>query len=502
MHKKKKSTTLTRKQFLGKTAVATAGLTIVPSFVVSGLGYKPPSDKLNIAGIGIGGMGRTNLKHASTENIVALCDVDWKYADKTFKDYPKAKRYDDWRKMFDEMGKTIDAVMIATPDHTHAVTAAHAITMGKHVYLQKPLTHSVYESRLLTRLARKYKVVTQMGNQGNSGEGIRQVTEWIQAGVIGDVKKAYAWTNRPIWPQGLERPKKVYPIPETLKWNLFIGSAPMRPYNPIYTPWNWRGWWDFGTGALGDMACHIMDPIFKALNLKYPDQVQASSTRLNTESPPVAEIVNYVFPKRGTQPKVEVSWYDGGLLPPRPEELPDNDIMGRDRNGGCLFIGEKGKLMTGCYGKDPTLLPYSRMKDFTPPPKRLRRPEEVTGLKWNNGAHEQDWIRACKESPEHRILPSSNFDYSGPLNEMVVMGVVATRLQDTNRWLKWDGDNMKFMNLSNDAKIRVVTSYSFKVVNGDPKFDTQYATLNAKEAAEEYIRHTYHNGYSLPEMPV
>ncbi len=498
---KKDSSGLSRRQFLGKTAAATAGLTIVPSYVVSGLGHKAPSDKLNIAGVGFGGMGRNNLRHASTENIVALADVDWKYAAKTFNDYPKAKKFYDWREMFDEMGKSIDAVMIATPDHNHAVIAAHAITMGKHVYLQKPLTHSVYESRLLTKLARKYNVVTQMGNQGNSGEGIRQVTEWIRAGVIGEVKKAYAWTNRPIWPQGLERPKKVYPVPETLKWNLFIGPAPMRPYNPIYHPWNWRGWWDFGTGALGDMACHIMDPIFKALDLRYPSRVQASSTQINTESPPRAQIVNYVFPTRGTHPEVEVSWYDGGLLPPRPEELPDGEIMGRDHNGGCLFIGEKGKLMTGCYGREPILLPYSKMKDFTPPPKRLRRPEEVTGLKWDNGAHEQDWIRACKENPGNRVMPSSNFDYSGPLNEMVVMGVVACRLQDLNRWLLWDGDNMKFKNISDTDKIRVVTSSSFKVVNGDPKFNTQHATINAKEAAIEYIKHTYHNGFSLPEMP-
>ncbi len=502
MKEQKKKDGLTRREFLGKTAAASLAFTLVPSHVVSGLGHTPPSDKLNVAGIGVGGMGRSNLRHAAlTENIVALADVDHKYAARTFKDYPKAKVFWDWREMFDKMGKSIDAVIIATPDHTHAVTAAHAITLGKHVYLQKPLTHSVYESRLLAKLAREYKVATQMGNQGNSGEGIRRVTEWIRAGVIGKVRKAYAWTNRPIWPQGLERPKDTYPVPETLKWDLFIGPAPMRPYNPIYHPWNWRGWWDFGTGALGDMANHIMDPIFMALDLKYPYKVQASSTQINTESPPHAEIVHYVFPARGDQPEVEVSWYDGGLLPPRPEELPDGEIMGRDKNGGCLFIGEKGKIMTGCYGRDPILLPYERMKDFSPPPKTMRRPEEVTGLKWTNGAHEQDWIRACKESPESRVQPSSNFDYAGPLNEMVVMGVVAVRLQDLNRWLMWDGENMRFTNISDSDKIRVVTTDSFKVVDGDPKFNTEYTTINAKAAAEEYIKHTYHNGYFLPPMP-
>jgi len=492
---------ISRRDFMSRAAVAAAGFTILPSRVVSGLGYTPPSDKLNIAGVGIGGMGRTNLRNSATENIVALADVDWKYAAKTFNDYPKAKRYYDWRKMFDEMKDSIDAVVVATADHSHAIVASHAITLGKHVYVQKPLTHSVYESRLLTRLAKKYGVVTQMGNQGNSGEGIRQVTEWIQAGVIGEVNKAYAWTNRPIWPQGLERPKKVYPVPDTLKWDLFLGTAPERPYNPIYHPWNWRGWWDFGTGALGDMACHIMDPVFKALELKYPYKVNASSTQINTESPPHAQIVHYSFPARGKHPEVEVSWFDGGLLPERPPELPDGEILGRDPNGGCLFYGSKGKLMTGAYGRNPILLPYDKMKDFKEPPKRLRRPEKTTGLKWSNGAHEQDWIRACKESPGNRVMPSSNFDYAGPLNEMVVMGVVAARLQDLNRELMWDGKNMKFTNISDTDEIRVVTSDKFEVVDGDPKFETKRKTLNAKQAAEEYIKHIYRDGWSLPEMP-
>jgi len=493
---------VSRREFLGKTTAAAAGLTVVPSYVVSGLGYTPPSDKLNIAGIGIGGMGRSNLRNASTENIVALCDVDWRYAAKTFKDYPKAKKFWDWRVMFDKMKDSIDAVIVATADHSHAVIASHAITLGKHVYLQKPLTHSVYESRLLTNLAQKYNVATQMGNQGNSGEGIRQVTEWIKAGAIGKVTKAYAWTNRPIWPQGLERPKETPPVPETLKWDLFIGPAAMRPYNPIYHPWNWRGWWDFGTGALGDMACHIMDPIFKALDLLYPVKVNASSTQINTESPPRAQIVHYKFPARGDNPPVDVSWYDGGLLPPRPAELPEGEVLGRDPNGGCIFEGTEGKLMCGAYGRDPILLPYSKMDSFTPPPKKLRRPEEVTGKKWSNGAHEQDWIRACKESPESRTPASSNFDYAGPLNEMVVMGVVAARLQDLNRWLDWDGKNMRFTNIGDNDQIRVVTTDKFEVVDGDPKFETKHVTMNAKEAAEEYIKHTYHNGFSLPDMQV
>ncbi|MCK4676728.1 MAG: Gfo/Idh/MocA family oxidoreductase [Bacteroidales bacterium] len=499
--KKNRQDKINRRKFISTAVTAVAGFTILPSHTISGLGYIPPSDKLNIAGVGIGGVGRTNIRNSSTENIVALCDVDWKYSEKTFDDYPKAKKYHDWRRMFDEMNDSIDAVIIATSDHTHAIIAAHAITLGKHVYVQKPLTHSVYESRLLTNLARKYKVATQMGNQGNSGEGIRQVTEWIQSGAIGKVHKAYAWTNRPIWPQGLERPTDIYPIPETLSWNLFLGPAPERPYNPIYTPWNWRGWWDYGTGALGDMACHIMDPVFKALNLRYPVKVQASSTQINTESPPHAEIVHYTFPARDNMPEVEVSWYDGGLLPERPEDLPDGEILGRDKNGGCIFEGSEGKLMCGAYGRDPILLPYDAMESFSEPAKTIRRPETEIGKTCWEGTHEQDWIRACKESPENRMQSSSNFDYAGPLNEMVVMGVVAVRLQDLNRVLLWDGKNMRFTNISDTDEIRVVTSDSFEVIDGHPHFDTQRTTINAKQAAEEYIKHQYRYGWSLPEMP-
>ena len=249
------------------------------------------------------------------------------------------------------------------------------------------------------------------------------------------------------------------------------------------------------------MACHIMDPIFKALELQYPDKVQGSSTQVNTESPPRAEVVHYSFPAREKMPEVKVSWYDGGLLPPRPEELPDGDILGRDGNGGCIFEGSEGKLMCGCYGLKPILLPYSKMDTFKQPKKKLRRPEKETGKTWGRGAHEQDWIRACKESPENRVQPSSNFDYSGPLNEMVVMGVVAVRLQDLKRELMWDGKNMKFTNISDTDKIRVVTSDKFEVIDGNPIFDTKRKTLNAKSAAEEYIKHSYRDGWSLPEMP-
>ncbi len=254
-----------RRDFIRKSAIASAAITILPSHVISGLGYRAPSDKLNIAGIGVGGKGHPNLVGMATENIVALCDVDWKYADLCFKEFPSAKHYRDWRIMFDELGKSIDGVMVATADHTHAPIAATALTLGKHVYCQKPLTHSVYESRLLTKLAAKYKVATQMGNQGNSHDAVRKLCEWIWNNEIGEVREVHAWTDRPIWPQGIPRPAKVMPVPKTLDWDLFLGPAPVRPYNEIYTPWNWRGWWDFGTGAFGDMACHVLDPVYRSL---------------------------------------------------------------------------------------------------------------------------------------------------------------------------------------------------------------------------------------------
>jgi len=288
MKKNKSDSKISRRQFLGNSALATAGFTILPNHVISGFGHRAPSDKLNIAGVGVGGRGGGVIKALQNENIDALCDVDWKYSAGIFNEFPDAKKYYDWRKMFDEMKDSIDAVVVGTPDHTHAIVSINAMKLGKHVYCEKPLTHSVWESREMTKIASEYKVATQMGNQGNSGEGIRQICEWIWDGAIGEIKEVHAWTNRPIWPQGLERPKEVMPVPDTLNWDLFLGPAPVRPYNSIYTPWNWRGWWDYGTGALGDMACHIMDPVFKALKLQYPIKVQGSSTQLNTESAPMA----------------------------------------------------------------------------------------------------------------------------------------------------------------------------------------------------------------------
>lgn len=490
---------ISRRKFIGNTATAAAAFTIVPSHVVAGLGHTPPSDKLNIAGVGVGGMGRANLRNMNSENIVALCDVDWKYAKRCFDDYPNAKKFWDWRVMLDEMKDSIDAVVVATADHTHAIVAAHAMTLGKHVYVQKPLTLTVYESRLLTNLARKYKVVTQMGNQGNSGEGIRQLSEWIWDGQIGEIREVHAWTNRPIWPQGLNRPTETPPVPETLNWDLFLGPAPERPYHPIYTPWNFRGWWDFGTGALGDMACHILDPVFKGLKLGYPTKVQGSSTLINTDSAPTAEVAEYIFPKRPAlkkvkMPEVKVTWWDGGLLPPRPVELAVGEQMGRDGGGGCLFIGSKGKLMCGVYARHPWILGMDGEPNV---PKTLKRIET---------SHEMDFVRACKDGYDKCVkedsLPSSNFDYAGPLNEMVVMGVNAVRLQELKRILEWDGENMQFTNISDSDTLKIVTSDDFEVIDGDPKFRTKYTDpMNAKQFAADLIKKPYRDGWSLPDMP-
>jgi predicted dehydrogenase len=494
-----------RRSFIKAAAASTAGLTIIPSHVMGKvLGHTAPSDKLNIAGIGVGGKGRVNLEAMNTENIVALCDVDWKYAQDCFNDYPGARRYWDWRRMFEEMGDTIDAVMIATADHTHAIIAATAITLGKHVYCQKPLTHSVYESRLLTKLARKYRIATQMGNQGNSSPEARTVEEWIWAGEIGEVTEVHAWTNRPIWPQGLERPAEVMTPPDTMNWDLFIGPAPMRPFHEIYTPWNWRGWWDFGTGALGDMACHILNPVFSALHLEYPVRLQGSSTLVNTESAPQAEVVEYTFPGRTKlprnvkvkMPEVKVTWYDGGMMPSRPEELADGAPLMEDEMGGCIFVGTRDKLICNLGGIHPRLLSGRKPRV----PETLRRIEgyETGGIM--DGPHEQDWIRACKEDPQYRIQPMSNFEVAGPFNEMVVMGVLAVRLQSLDRELQWDGANMRFTNISGNDTLKIVSSDDFRVIDGHPHFDTRYMSLPAEETVNEYIRHHYREGWELPEM--
>jgi hypothetical protein len=502
MSKTKKENSLTRRDFVGRTLAASAAFTIVPSYAVSGLGHVAPSDKLNIAGIGVGGMGLANLKNLESQNIVGLCDVDWKYAKGAFDRYPNAKKYWDWRKMFDEMGDEIDGIVVATADHTHAIVTANAMTMGKHVYLQKPLTHSVYESRLLTKLAKKHNVATQMGNQGASGAGVAETCEILWSGAIGDVTKVESFTDRPIWPQGLNTPERGDWVPDTLNWDLFTGPAKMKPFNEVYHPWNWRGWWDYGTGALGDMACHILHPVFEGLKLGYPSKVQASSSLLLNDSAPVSQAAKLTFPSRGRHgsmklPEVDVHWYDGGIKP----ELPDNWPSGKNPNkagGGTFFYGTKDILHVGCYGVEPELMSGKKLSAA----KTERRVEDELGLAWNKGAHEMDWVRACKESAENRKPCTSDFAEAGPFNEMVVMGVLAVRLQALNKILEWDGEKMEFTNIGANEEIRTVIKDGFKIHDGHPTFDKDWTEpMNALAYSKELIKHTYRDGWSLPDMP-
>lgn len=485
---------MSRRNFIKKGALAAVGFSVVPNAVFGKkLGHTAPSDKLNILGVGIGGRGASVLRGVSSQNIIGLCDVDWKYAGHVFDDYPKAKRFNDYRRMYDAMLKDADAVVVATADHTHAIIAADAMTAGKHVYCEKPLTHSVYESRLLTNLAKQKKVATQMGNQGASEEGVRKICNWIWNGEIGEVTRVDTFTDRPIWPQGLARPELDMPVPDTLNWDAFIGPAPYRPYNSIYTPWNFRGWWDFGTGALGDMACHILHPVFKGLNLKYPSKVQGSSTLLLTDSCPQAQHVKFVFPARDNMPKVAmpevvVNWYDGGLLPERPENLPAGVNL-NDNGGACIFYGTKDVLVCGCYGRHPYLLSG-------------RNPEVPERCRVINDSHEMDWVRACKESPETRVKSASDFSEAGPFNEMVVMGVLAVRLQGLNQELEWDGENMRFTNIPDDATLRTVIADGFTIKDGHPTFNKKMTDpVNAQQFAAELIKHNYREGWRLPDMP-
>ncbi len=434
MQSHKTNRIFTRREFLGATALSTAAFTILPGHVLGLNGATPPSEKLNLAGVGIGGQGASDLSNMESENIVALCDVDSRHAAHVFKKYPKAKQHRDFRKMLEEQ-KEIDGIVVATPDNLHAVVSMTAIKLGKHVYCEKPLTHDVYEARQLAEAAREHKVATQMGNQGQASEETRRLCEIIWDGAIGSVREAHIWTDRPsrglndeYWPQGIPRPKDEPPVPETLDWDLWLGPAPYRPYNPAYLPFKWRGWWDFGTGALGDIGCHAMDPVFRALKLGQPTSVQACSTRVNKETYPLASIVQYQFPAREDFPPVKLYWYDGGLRPPRPDELEDGQEMGAN---GRLLIGDKGKLLGN------RLIPRARQREYQQPPKTIPR----------SIGHYKEWIAACKGGKPG----GSNFNFAGPLAEVVLLGNVALRsgLREelTRVKLVWDGPNMKITNL-------------------------------------------------------
>ncbi len=441
---------VSRRTFVGSVAAA-AGFMIVPRHVLGGTGYQAPSDRVNIATVGYRhGMGTSNataLLKLPNVNIVALCDVDdseiaRKASAKLHGLVPNAAFYKDFRVLLEKQ-KDIDGVLVATPDHTHAVVAMAAMQLGKHVYVQKPLARTVSEARALTEAARRYKVISQMGNQGHSGDGVRLIEEWIADGAIGKVHEVHCWTNRPIWPQGMQRPTDTPPVPDGLDWDLWIGPSPMRPYHPAYHPTSWRAWWDFGCGALGDMACHVMDASYQTLKLGYPSSVttyMAYNVIPRPNSPwgnrvkyddgfPPGTIVHYTFPARSKKyPAVKLHWYDGGLLPERPEELePDRRLP----ESGTIFVGEKGKIMCETYSESPRLIPESRMKAYKRPKKTI--PRVV-------GSHEQNWIEAI----QGKTKATSNFDYSGPFTETVLLGNVGMMFPGTK--LMWDGKALKFTN--------------------------------------------------------
>ena len=413
---------------------------IVPRYVLGGQGFIAPSDRLNIAAIGAGGRGRSNIREVAHENIYAICDMDDERLAATlaeefaepFRD--RAKTYRDYRRMLDG-NPEIDAVLINTPDHMHAPIAAHAMDLGKHLSVEKPLCHTVAEARFLARRARETNVVTQMGNQGHAEEGARVINEWVASGELGEIREVHCWTNRPIWPQGAARPAGSAAIPTTLDWDLWLGAAPTRPYlDQTYHPFNWRGWADFGTGVVGDMGAHIIDHPYWALGLDLPQRISASSTRWgeNYESFPLASKIHFEFAATAARPAVKLTWYDGGLLPERPAELENGRQLG-ENGGGAIIVGERKTLMHGVYGRDPVLIPESVHMQTPPPPRTLAR---------SNGIY-QEWIDAIKDRSK---VTTSDFEYAGRLTETMLLGNVAVRQADAHKVLEYDGAAMRFTN--------------------------------------------------------
>lgn len=429
-----------RREILGAAAAA-ATVTIVPRHVLGGAGFKPPSEKLNIAGVGVGGMGSGDVRSISNagENIVALCDADQRALENNARHYPKAKLYADYRKML-ETQKDIDAIMVATPDHHHAVVSIMAMKLGKHVHCQKPLTHSVYEARMMAKVAKEMKVATQMGNFGHAGEGARLIAETIWCGALGTVKEVHAGSNRRPWisPRAISRPTDIKPVPKFLDWDLWVGPSPDRPYHSCYHPFAWRGWWDFGTGVLGDIGCHELSPAFKALKLGHPAWVEACSSNhqcpkeISDETAPMSSITRWFFPAEGNRGPVTVTWWDGGLKPPRPDELEPNRVFGE--GDWFMVVGDKAKML------GHRIIPEAKAKEVGKPPQVLPR----------SPGHYKEWVDACKGGPP----PGSNFvDHAAHLTEVVMLGNIAIRLHAnpnpalrTQERLYWDGENLRFTN--------------------------------------------------------
>jgi predicted dehydrogenase len=473
---------MNRKEFLKNTTLAAAGFFIVPRHVL-GRGFIAPSDKLIVAGVGVGGKGESDIMNfykSGKAEIAFLCDVDDRRSVNSRKNFPKAKYYKDWREMYDKEAKNFDAVSVSTPDHNHAVQAFAAMQLGKHVYVQKPLTHDIYEARVLTDAAKRYKVVTQMGNQGASGDGVRQLMEWYDAGIIGDVHTVYCWTDRPVWPQGIPWPAQKAEVPKELDWDLWLGTAPYKDYVDKIVPFNWRGWWDYGTGALGDMGCHIIEPAFRVLNLQYATDVQASVGSVYVdefrrgyfpESAPPSSHVVISFPKTNkTKGAVKVHWMDGGIQPERPDELGPNEVFG-DGGNGALFIGTKGKMMCGTYGANPRLLPTSRTKE-------VKVKQKYPRVKDGPGGHYAQWVEASLAG-YGKMEVSSPFEIAGPVTESLLMANLAIRAHDIRK-PKADGKG-----------------YDFPGRNIKLVWDNKNMKVNNFDDVNQFVKREYRAGYSL-----
>ena len=439
MRKDTKGKNRSRRDFIRNTAAASAFI-IVPRHVLGGPAYVAPSDKINIAAVGAGGKGRSDIQSVSHENIYAVCDIDDNRLAETLKQdwtasfREKAKTYRDYRVMLDE-NPEIDAVLISTPDHMHAPIAAHAMNLGKHLYVQKPLCHTVAEARFLAKRARETNVVTQMGNQGHAEEGARLINEMVADGALGTVQEVHCWTNRPVWPQGIGRPVGSDPIPTHINWDLWLGAASFRPFKERAYHWfNWRGWLDFGTGVVGDMGAHIIDHPYWALDLDLPNRISASSSRFGSdmETFPIASKIHFEFPTKGSRPPVKMTWYDGGLLPERPELLEQGRMLG-DNDGGVLIVGDKNTLMHGVYGREPRLIPEAKHLEYQQPAKRMTRSPGIY----------QEWIDAIKDRSK---VTTSDFEYAGRLTETMLLGNIATMRASENKVLEYDKVGMRFTN--------------------------------------------------------
>ena len=430
---KKANEEISRRGFLKGTTGSLAAFTIVPSFVLGGKAGAAPSDKLNIAIIGTGGRGGASVGGCGGENLVALCDVDTRRMAKACREYPRAKTYQDFRKMLDEMDDRLDAVAVCTPDHSHAVAAMDAMRRGKHVYCEKPLAHSIYEIRELMKAAHKYNVVTQLGNQGHSSNTIRMFCEWIWDGAIGDVREVHAGCGSDYSRiDQLSKRNEKHDVPRELDWDIWLGPAKYRRYNPMYHPGSWRGWRPFGCGVIGDWICHVVDPVFWALDLGAPKTIQAEAEgfdpKEHADTFPHGTVVTYEFPAKGRRGPVKLFWYSGRKAIPRPTDLEAGRKVPRT---GAIIIGDKGKIMHGSHGAGGVrIFPEPKMKAYTLPEKTIPR---VKG-------HHQDWLRAIKTGGQ----AGSNFDYGGPLTELALLGIIA--MHKLGRKLEWDGPNMRFTN--------------------------------------------------------